>query len=370
MGFFSITAKAPLVRQAAGDTYHERLDVEAEQFVNDARYGFRTGSFTLKGSPDFLADWYKNGLGRDIAWRGPDGFLCYRGYVSRVAYERGGFARTRELDKFANQVIYVYTRIDANGDSEGQYTVTVNDTVSQKQFGVKTLVVSGGEKTQNNATTAALSKLAEVNSPTVGETQLTQNSKDPVVKVRMAGHFFMFDWYAVTFSASVFTTSSQLITDVMGQDPNGVFTDTSQIDTNSSEASKNYTNKIASKVVDETAKVGRELVAGVTGEPWVVQVWEGNRVTFKAAEGIDSNGDPLTSNKKNFITRRVNDTGNTYVDATGQEIPWWHIRPDSLVFTEGIPGPPIYVQQTSFIPPASLTLSGRGQRSSLFKLLT
>lgn len=370
MGFFSITAQAPLIRQAAGDTYHERLDVEAEQFVNDANYGFRTGSFTIKGSADYLADWFKNGLARDVTWRGPDGFTCFRGYVSRVAYEFGGFARTKEIEKFANQVIYIYTRINAGGDSLGQYTITVNDTESQNQYGVKTVIVGGGEKTATNATTAALSELATVNTPPIGETEITQNAKEPVVKVRMTGYFFMLDWYAVNLSTGLYTDSSNLITSVMSQDPNGIFTDTSGIDSNSSQAVSEYANKIASKIVLETALVGRELDPGVTGEAWVAQVWENNRLIFKAAEGIDSNLDPLPSNKKNFLYRRVNDAGNVYTDSTGKEIPWWHIRPDSLVFTEGIPGPPIYVTQTSFMPPASLTLSGRGQKSSLFKLLT
>ena len=95
MTFFSINAKAPVVNQGI-DSFQERIEPTAEGYTLSSERGYDTATFILHGEEDYLNEWFKNGLARDVVWKAPDGFETWNGYVSRMTLGIGGIARTRK----------------------------------------------------------------------------------------------------------------------------------------------------------------------------------------------------------------------------------------------------------------------------------
>lgn len=357
--FLSINARAPLIRQSE-DSYNERLETLGEAYSITEQRGFNAAAFTLIGQLDYLLSWFQNGLMRDIIWKGPDSAVCWRGYVDKVSLTVGGTTISRSVDKMANKLTVVYAAVTTGSNPNqvgAQTTTTQNDLFSQAEYGIKELYISGGEITSTEATTLALSELARLSRPLIGEDEAIGQSSDPQLKIDMKGYSYLFDWYNYELAGSGTVTSSALLTNVVAADPNGILTDTSRIETNSQARKQDFKLSPAWKTIDDTAKVGRNN-SGV-GEPWVAMVLEQPRLIFKAAEGVDSNGLPLSTNQNPRLYRKLDDRSNRILDEGGREVDYWRVRPDHILYRLGLPGPPMYITQVNFTPPASLKLKGR-----------
>lgn len=367
MSFLSINAYAPVIRQDV-DSFQERLQTAQESYSLSVERGFDKASLMLFGSADYLKSWFRNGLVRDVVWKGPDNRICFRGYVNRLAYTVGGFTRTWGVEAMINRIFYVYDRLDASANppaSNGQTTITANDVFSQSLWGLKTKVISGGEGTSTEADSEAESVLAENSRPQVGETQ-TVESKAPSLKVELKGYSYMLDWYIYSQTASSGTANASTVVAAVGAaDPNGVIsTDTSLIEENTTATLRYWEKKSAWKVLDTITKRGRKV--GGVGEPWISGVYEKRRLLFKAAEGLDSNGLPKSSNQQQRLFRQVYDAAAIYVNEAGAEIPYWHLRPDRLVYGAGLSGAsPLYVVKVQFTPPAKVQLAGNDLQNPL-----
>jgi hypothetical protein len=358
--FYSITAYAPVIQQSE-NSFHERLfSLERPVYTLSVARGFDVASFQLEGTESYLIDWFKNGLARDIIWRGPDGFVCFNGWVERLSLAIGPVTRTKTLSNMGNRIIYVYNQLDTTANpptAEGQQTITVNDTVSQTDFGIKMVTVSGGDATSTNANIDALSRLAKLSGPIVGEKQ-TIGGKAPSLQVTMRGYSYMADWYIYSQTAVSGTDDADnVILAVLTADPNSVLSSsTLNVDTNTSAIERYWESQPGWKVIDTIIKRGQTV--GGNGVRWVGGIYEDRRLIYKAAEGLDSNGNPLSSNKHSIIYRSVADPGDIFTDESGKVLDYWQIRPDRLLATQGLPGDIAYIQKVTFNAPTNLQIIG------------
>lgn len=368
---FSINAFAPVFRQGF-DSFHERLQTDAETYTITADVGYDVASFVLAGESEYLFDWFLNGLARDVVWVAPDGLTAWEGYINRLALTIGAVTRTVSLDKVANRIVYIYTPLDTTVDppvAQAQTSTTVNNTVSQGRYGIKVFVQSGAECTAATATDEALSTLASKVQLTRGETVVIGRGAAPSLRVEMRGYAHMANWYPFTQAGPGTIGSSTFVAAVLAADPNSVMSaSTVNIDTNATaiESFQGGT-EFGWKLVQMAAGRGRSA-AGL-GYPWTCGVYEHRQTTFKATEMVDVNGNPLATNKYPMLYRQTTDPGDNILNEAGEEIMPWAVRPDRLLHSIGFPGLPMWIQQCRFTSPFLLDLTGTDPRNPIREYL-
>ena len=356
---FSITALAPVIRQSA-DSFHERLQTQQETFTLLANKGFSTANFVLTGEIDYLTDWFADGLIRDITIKGPEGQTCWNGFVSQLSLSDGGSVQVKSIESMANRVITVYRSLNTNSNppqTNEQSTVTVNDTDSQDRYGVKVIVDSGGEATTAEATSRANSILNELSQAPVTESVQTPGSQPPSLAVQMRGYSQMADWYTYTNIGSGTVSGDTLVKAILAADPNGVLsTDDTDIDSNPTQFAKDFDGKERGwKIIEE--KISGSGDSSV-GQVWVAGIYEGRRTIFKIREWVDTNGNPLSSNKYLELERNRNDAGDLYIDQAGREVKPWDLRPDRILTITGRPRTPMYINSVTFNAPYTVRVQG------------
>ena len=365
-GPLSINAYSPVIR-ASDESFHELLQTEKEGYTITDGIGFDAASFTLTGPLDYLVHWFEHGLVRDVVWRSPVGGVAWNGYVSRLIFTVSGNTRTEAVTGMANRILYTYTPLDTSTNppqAGAQTIITKNDTGSQDRYGIKTGVVSGGECTAATADDMALAALARLKDTRLGETIAVGAGKTPALKVEMRGYGHMANWYYYTQTASSGTSDADAIVGlVLAADPNGVLSaSTINIDTCATAIEQYWDGKqLGWKIVQDIT--GRGYETGGVGYRWSVGVYEGRKTTYKQSEAVDSNGVPLSTNKHLILHRHVHDAGDSILDDAGKEIMPWEMRPDRLIYTEGIPGRPMRITQVKFTAPFGLSLSGTDELS-------
>lgn len=358
--FFSITALAPVIQQAE-NSYHERLfDIERPSYTISVKRGFDVANFVLEGEENYLVDWFKNGLVRDIIWRGPDGFLCWNGFVERLSLSIGPVTRTKTISNMGNRIVYVYNQLNTTRNpptSEGQQIITVNETTSQAAYGIKTITVSGGDATSVNANVDALSRLAKLSDPIIGERQ-TIGGRAPSLQVTMRGYSYIADWFIYSQSALTGTDDADnVILAVLAADPNSVLSSSAlNVDTNTTATERFQESQPGWKLIDTIVKRGQD-VAGA-GVRWVGGIHEDRQLTYKAAEGLDTNGNLLSTNKLSPLVRSIADPGDVFTDDAGKIIEYWQIRPDRLLTTQGLQGDIVFINKVTYNAPINLQIIG------------
>lgn len=360
----SVTARAPVVNQAS-DTYAETLQTEKEQYTITDGVGFDAASITLMGPVDYLHDWYERGLVRDITFRDPDGGICWEGYVNRLQLVVGDRALTKSIEAMANRVILNYTPLDtANtpATAGAQTTITKNDTASQARYGIKTVVLSGAECTAATADDLALAYLERLKYVASSEVGTVGAGKQPSLKVDLKGYARMANWFIYSQTVSSGTSNANTILGlVLAADPNSVMsTSTVNIDVNAT-ATEQYWDgdELGWKIIRELADRGLE--SGSVGYRWHCGIYAHRRTTFKAAEGLDANKIPYSTNKHQALHRQIRDASDAFVDEAGREWMPWELRPDRLLYNEGVPGRPVYLKQIKVIMPWRVSYQGTDQ---------
>lgn len=354
---FSIVARAPVIRQDV-DTFNERADAENENYSITANVGFDRASFSMRGSPEDLRKWFRAGLARDVTWTAPDGRQAWNGFVNSLTLTIGASRRVRSLNDLANRAYYVYTALDTSTTpptAGAQTTITQNDTDSQTQYGIKTITVSGGEKTTTAATTDTAAILADSARIWEDGSDNFRGGGDPRLQVDMLGYAWMLDWFNYSNAGGGTIDRDALIKLIVAADPNSILSaDLTRIDANTEEVEQYRDGSRAGwSMVQEVGQ------AGANSARWVSGVFENRKLTYKQAEGLDSSGDELAANKHSIITRSLYDAGERFFDRAGRELQPWQIRPDRLVITTGLSREPQYVEQVSFSAPVGLEIKSK-----------
>lgn len=360
-GSFSIVAYPPVVRQA-DESFHETLETEKETYTISDTIGFDQASFTLTGSPEYLIDWYEKGLVYDVVWHSPEGSIVWEGYVNRLSLSIGDAVIIKSIDDMANRVILKYTPLDTSQTppvAGAQTTVTKDDTASQARYGVKVYVASGAECTAATADDNALAYLSWLTRIPQTETISVGQGKATSLQVTMRGYAYLANWYTYTQTVSSGTADADAIVSlVLAADPNSVLsTSTLNIDGNTT-ATEQYRDEhtAAWKVVQELANRGQETAS--VGYRWHCGIYEHRRTTFKAAEGFTAAGLEYATNKHPVLHRHMRDSADMFLMEGGREVLPWELRPDRLLLTEGIPGPPMYITQVKYSTPRRVVLQG------------
>lgn len=360
----SLRALAPVIRQSV-DTFEERLITEQESYVISDGVGFDKASFMLTGEESYLRDWFVNGLVRDIKWRGPDGATAWEGFVSRLALTIGGSTLTKSIEGVFNRVNYVYTPLDTTQTpptAGAQATITKNDATSQGLYGTKAILLSGSETTAATADDAAYSQLKARMYIREGRTVTVGTGQVPMLRVECSGYAHMMNWHPYTQVQNTGTDDADNIIILVLQDDTNTYNSvmnqgTELIDTCTTQIQKYWDGKqFAWKIIQSIAERGYET--GSEGFPWSVGVYEGRRIVYKAAEVLDSNGNPESTNKYPEWFKHPYEPGDSILDAAGSEVMPWHIRPDHLLYTDGIPGRPTYILQVAFNTPWTVRITG------------
>ncbi len=274
----------------------------------------------------------------------------------------GGVTRTRSIGGLANRVILVYVPLDTSTNppqAGAQTTITKNDTTSQTQYGVKTIVISGGEVSAATADDHAISRLTDLAFIRESETQIVGGSSPPVLKVELKGYAHMLDWANYTQVAVTTTDNANtIINAILAADPNSIpNTTTVDIDTNTLQIEKYHDGKTpAWKLIQKIAETGGET--GGVGERWVAGLYTGRRLIYKLAEGLDSRGAQLSTNKHLLLTRHMFDGGDRIFDEANREIFPWEVLPDRLSKIVGQPGRAQYIEMVKYTAPWNLQLTG------------
>jgi hypothetical protein len=360
-GPFSIVANTPVVRQS-DESFSEQLDTEKESYTISEGIGFDQATFTLTGSPDYLLDWFDKGLVYDTVWTSPEGSIAWEGYIARLSLSVGDTVIIKSIDEMANRIIHNYVPLDTAETppvAGAQTTITKNDTASQARYGIKTLITSGAECTDATADDDALAYLTHHSQIPLTNTISVGQGKAPTLQVTMRGYAYMANWYAYSQTVSSGTANANtIVSAVLAADPNSVLsTSTLDIDTNTT-ATEQYRddNPLAWKFIQEMATRGQE--SGGTGYQWSCGVYADRRTTFKAKEGIDSSGVAYSTNKHQILQRHIMDAADMFLEESGREVLPWELRPDRLLYTQGIPGPPMYITQVKFSLPHRVVLQG------------
>jgi len=233
-----------------------------------------------------------------------------------------------------------------------QATSTGNDTSSQDAYGIKTETISAGEKTASAATTDAAMILAQRSQVWEDGSDSFRGGGDPSLRIDLLGYAWMMDWFNYSNGSGGTIARDSLIKLIAAADPNSILsTDYTNVDSNS-DTVEQYRDGGRSgwSLINE---VGR---AGPNSARWVAGVYEGRKLHYKQAEGLDSSGDLLSANKHSIISRSLYDAGERFFDQAGRELQPWQIRPDRLMRTTGLSRDPQYIEQVTFSAPVGLEI--------------
>jgi len=212
--------------------------INAYSHTIQALGGYWEASFSLGDRLGKLEDWL-DGLGWHIEVYNPALVKIWEGFVNEVTLGVGGFSVTRgPLMNIANRVTVWYSLLDttitppATGISRP--TPIAEDTASQAKYGIveKTLSVGSVETTDANQIRDTF--LAENALPETGKSvNLGGSGSEASITVNCLGYVRWLDFYVYDDTASGTRTITQKIQDVMGADPNTLFsTDYANIATN------------------------------------------------------------------------------------------------------------------------------------------
>ena len=286
----------------------------------------------------------------------------WNGFVERMTLSIGGVTRTRSISGLGNRIILVYTPLDTSVNppkAGAQTTITKNDTTSQGNYGIKSITISGGEVTAATADDYAFARLTDLAYIRESEIQTVGSSSPPVLKVELRGYAHMLDWVNYTQVAVSGTDNANVILNaILAADANSIpSVSTVDIDANTLAIEKYQDGKTPSwKLIQQIAEIGGET--GSVGERWVAGLYVGRRMIYKQAEGLDSQGNQLTTNKHLLLTRHMYDGGERIFDESNREILPWEVLPDRLSRIVGQPGRAQYIEMVKYVAPWNLQLTG------------
>lgn len=221
-------------------------------FTVSAVGGYGPATLSLNTSQAEIDNWLESGLMRHIAIYDHALVLIYEGFVNSITANLGSLAVTRgPILDISNRVTVDYNSQSWNTNppiSGGPASTSVtNDTVSQDQYGIFEIVVSGGDGTSTEMDQLRDSYLAENSQPETSQQISLGSATAPSLVINCEGYYQILDRYFYTDVAAGGTENlSTKIENAISADPNSIFsTDFANIVTNTIAVSQyddnNYT---------------------------------------------------------------------------------------------------------------------------------
>lgn len=357
-----------------GSFFFEDITKKSENYTHaiSAIGGFDTCSFILKGTQDYLDDWFKNGLMRDVRKENPQGNTIWNGYITRMSYNLGRTTKTKTLDDLFNRVYIRYSPIlgwvtqTTEGGESFETPITgapgvlyVDNDDSIDDWGYKTAVINGGERTTSRALDWADTIINEV-AKRKGEIepQINDNpfiSTDQSITVECKGYWHMLDWVPYSFTSSGYIAKSELIKLAIqifnSLNPGYFDTNFSSVESNPELIQRNSTEYASCLSIIKTILQD----GGPGGYRWVGGIYNNQEMVYKRAN---------TRNLENlygfnrYVTYAKSTDQKIYDEYTSVEVKPWDLRPDNILITRDKVNTIQYIEQAIFTEPYQYQLMG------------
>lgn len=368
-----------------GSFFFEDVTKKSEGYNHSilADGGFDTCSFTLKGTEDYLNDWFRNGLMRDVRKENPQGNTIWRGFINRMSYNNGRTVKTKILDQLTNRVYIRYSPILgwATQTTEGGETyqtpitgqpqvVYADDSDSIDDWGYKTSVINGGERTTERVVDWANTIINEVAKrkgdiePQTQDNPFTQG--DAQIQIECKGYWYMLDWIPYIILSSGYIAKSEVIKlaiQVFNSLNSGFFDEVFPfVDSNPEIIQRNRIDYPT--CLEQIKSVVQDGGAG--GYRWIAGVLDNQEIYYHRAHSRyleNLYGFPR------YVTYADSTDQKIYNEYTGVEIKPWDLRPDNILVTRDKVNTYAYIEQATFTEPYQYQLVG-GDDSKLTTLLS
>lgn len=316
--------------------------------------GFESASFSLGGTPEYLKDWYDDGLMRRIVMYSPEAVPVWEGFVNRLNLTAGSLKKTKSIEGMFNRVYMRYNPLDTSLSpplEKAPTTLVFDDILSQSEWGVKSVVISGGGRTDDMAFNWGRTILRERKQPVTGEDVSTGNVGGYSLEVECLGYYHTLKWIPYISALGGSVQAHQAIQEVLqyfnGINGSWISQDFGLMDYSFASAKRGYNNyPNCWSVIEDVIQAG-----GASGERWVGGIYQDRRMVFKRAEAIDG----LYADEYQLY-RSLSDQGQFIYDvATGTEVKPWDMTPDKVLhtvdFNVGGTRDLMYIEQVRFSEP-------------------
>lgn len=342
---------------------------EGGSFTISAVGGFDQSTFVIKGSKDYLNDWFDDGLMRRIVWYSPEAIQLWEGYVHRLRYTVGTRQKTKTIESHYNRVYLRYAPLDTSVSppvAGAPVNLIVNDPESQLKYGIKSAIISGGERADRTAYDWARTVLQNKKKIPVGRSINIQRGEPASLEIEARGYFHTLKWLPYIKTATGQIQAQQVIQEILSYFHNinpWLNLDFGWMNWNYRRARRGYDDlKTCWDVISDIIKEG-----GQGGERWVGGFYQNRQFAYKPAEDISGlYGEEFT------LYQSLEDPGQFIFDtALGVEVKPWDMVPDRILHTvdSNVGGERdlMYLEQTTFSEPYGLQLVGEDdQRLEVF----
>lgn len=360
----SLVAYEPLV-EAQGLYARDFIDDITENHENgmfsiSAVGGFDQSTFLIKGTRDYLDDWYNDGMFRRIAWYNPESIQIWEGYVHRMRYAFGDTQKTKTADGYYNKVYLRYAPLDTTVSppvAGAPVDLIIDDIDKQIKYGSKAALISGGERVNSTAYDWGRTVLKERAVIPEGESVNTLSAEQPLIEIEARGYFHALKWLPYISTKTGSLQANQVIQEILqyfnGINPGWISQDFGWMDYNFRTERRGSDNLLS--CWDTIANIIRE--GGSGGERWVGGLYQNRRMVYKPAE--DTEG--LYGQEYQYYRAIADPFRAIYDVALGSEVKPWDVVPDRILHTVDTSlgqKDTMYIEQMTFREPYGVQLVG------------
>lgn len=306
-----------------------QVSVQSWRHTISAFGGFDTAEFSIMESDAVIEDWVSNGLGRGIVVRDDTLSPIWEGFVNSISVKQAGLSvEYGPVTGIANRVKATYSGVDTSVYPPvigvRKQTPTINDLVSQADWGIWPTVLSLAGVTDSNADLLISMYLSEHSQPEITN-DFSFGSADISLTVSCLGWqhslVYPYRYTAATGTTSVYNKLQQILNAQVN--PGWIVADYSRFDLNA-EAVPQY---------DTDDRQALELIRGLTA----MGDTSNNRYLFGVYEDRIPRYERVVEEVNYEV--RLRDSMQRIYDTAGAVVPPWRVRPGGHVFfTDFLPG--------------------------------
>lgn len=308
---------------------------EAYTHTISAVGGFDVASFTLKGNRDYLDDWFDDGLMRRVELQNPEGITVWEGFVNRLNYTVGTLTKTKTVENMYNRVYVQFSPLDFSvfpPIASPPQTWTFDDATSQARYGIKSIIISGGERAATTVYDWGRTILKNRKDVQIGETVNTSGQDSTLIGVECKGYWHTLKWLPYINNATGYIQAHQVIEEVIryfnSQNQGWFPMDFGWLDYNFRTAQRGSDSlQTCYEIINNII-----LEGGSGGERWVGGFYQGRKFSYKPAEDFQG----LYADEVDLYRSLSDPAQFIYDSATGTEVKPWDMVPDRILRTVDI----------------------------------
>jgi hypothetical protein len=336
--------------------------------------GFNTASFTLKGTTEYLLDFFQNGLMRSVRKENPQGNSIWEGYINRMTLNYGRKIKVKSLDGLFNRILIKFSPATFTTDANGNLVVIADpaqvyffeNSDSINDFGYKEAAINGGERVIQTVIDWGNSIIDDVGKrkweiqPDINDNPFAGNEMSITVECLGWVHLLKWIHYTITTGGRISKTALvKLVRDTFNTLNTSYFSsDDTFIEENPQLIRKGYNDLPSCWEI----LLGGNGVANTGGSyfyRWVLGVYENRTIHYNQAKNQQLR---TLYSRCSFYEADIKDTTQRIYDGcTGAEVKPWDLRPDNLIITrdETLGGESVnYIEEATFNEPVNYTLVG------------